>query len=78
MRRLLEGGVRGGTYFQVGEINNIKCQSLVIFSFRIRIKQIFTINKSNITKKLNINNIFIVLWFAYEFQRHFDLATSRI
>ena len=47
-----------GAYFKVSEMNNIKFQSLVIFSFKIRIKP-------NIMKNLNINNIFIVLLFAY-------------
>ena len=36
---------------KLSEMNNIKCQNLVIFSFKIRMKQIFTINKPNIMKK---------------------------
>ena len=32
-------------------MNNIKYQNLVIFSFKIRMKQIFTIKKPNVMKK---------------------------
>ena len=39
MRRLLEGDV----YFKVREMSNIK--NLVIFSFEIKMKQIFNINE---------------------------------
>ena len=71
-RRLLEGGA----YFKVREMDNIKCQNLFIFSFKIRMKQIFTINKPNVI--ININNIFIVLLFVFLFHIHFGVATSRI
>ena len=32
-------------------MNNIKCENLNIFSFKVRMKQTFTFNKANITKK---------------------------
>ena len=51
----------GGAYFKVSEMGNIKCISLVIFSFKIRIKQIFTINKSNIMKKSKYQQNFYCL-----------------
>ena len=54
--------LEGGTYFKVRKIvkkiNNIKCQNLVIFSFKIRMKQIFTINKPIITKKSKYQQYF--------------------
>ena len=68
MRRLLEGGA----YFKVREMNNIKCQNPAIFSFKIRMKQIFTINKPNIMKKSKYQQYFIVcilgpcaFWFSF-------------
>ena len=53
-RHLLEGGA----YFKVREMDNIKCQNLFIFSFKIRMKQIFTINKPNIMKKSKYQQYF--------------------
>ena len=57
-RRQLEGG----TYFKVRKIvkkvNNIKCQNLVIFSFKIRMKEIFTINEKIIMKKSKYQQYF--------------------
>ena len=47
----VRGLLEGGAYFTVREMNNIKCQNLVIFSFKIRMKQIFIINKPNVMKK---------------------------
>ena len=57
--------IRGGAYFKVREINNIKCQNLLTISFKIRVKQIFTINKPNIMKNVHIDITFIVLLFVY-------------
>ena len=54
--------ITGSAYWK---INNIKCRNLVTFSFKTRMKQIFTITKLNIIKNLNINHTFIVLSFAY-------------
>ena len=39
VRRFLEGGA----YFKVREMNNIQCQNLVIFSFKIRMKHKFSL-----------------------------------
>ena len=65
--------VRCGAYSKLG-MNNIKCQNLVIFSFKIRMKQIFTINKPNIMKKSKYQQYFCFIvyiltsyafWFSY-------------
>ena len=40
-------------YFQVREINNIKCQNLVIFSFKIRIKLKFSLSATQPTHYVN-------------------------
>ena len=56
-------------------MSNIKCLNLVIFSSKIRMKQIFTMNKPNIIKKSKYQQhfhcfIFCILvpyafWFSY-------------
>ena len=44
--------IRGRRLFQSqGKMNDIKCQNLAIFSFKIRMKQIFTINEPHIIMK---------------------------
>ena len=43
--------LEGGAYFKIRQINIITCQNLVIFSFKIRMKQIFAVNKPNIMQK---------------------------
>ena len=62
-QRLLEGGA----YFKVREVYNIKCQNLAIFFFQNKYEtEIFVINKLHIsTIYVNINDIFIILLFAY-------------
>ena len=47
-----------GAYFKVTETKNVKEKVLSFFSFKIKMKQIFTINKPHIIKNLNINNIY--------------------
>ena len=44
-------------YFKVTQTNNVKRESLVVFSLKIKMKQIFAINKPHIIKNVNINNI---------------------
>ena len=39
-------------------------KTLLFFSFKIKMKQVFTINKPHIIKNLNINNILIILLFS--------------
>ena len=39
-------------------------EKTLIFSFKIKMKQIFTINKPHIIKNLNINNILNILFFG--------------
>ena len=47
-------------------MNNIKSQNLVIFTIKIKMKQIFTISKPNIMKNLKISaNMFNVLLLVY-------------
>ena len=40
--------LEGGAYFKVGKMNSIKCQKLVIFSFKIRIKHKFSLSINQI------------------------------
>ena len=72
-RRLL----KGGTYFEVRELNNIKCQNLVIFSFKIRMKHKFSLSMNqNILKKSKYPQYFhcfivyiqtsFAFWFSYQ------------
>ena len=45
--------MEGGAYFEVREMNNVKRQNLVIFSFKIRMKRkFFTINKPKYIEKI--------------------------
>ena len=70
-RRQLEGSA----YFKVREMNSIKCQNLLIFSSKIRMKKFFTINKPNMTKSKYqqyfycFNACILVphaFWFSYQ------------
>ena len=51
----------GGVYFKF----NNKCQNLVIFTFKIRMKHKFSLSISQIQlKNLNVNDIFIISLFV--------------
>ena len=51
---------------KLGEMNNNKCQKLVIFSFKIRMKRSSSLSINQIQwKNLIINNIVIALLFAH-------------
>ena len=41
--------IRGGAYFKVREMNNIKCQNLAIYSFKVRMKDILWKSKTRVT-----------------------------
>ena len=56
------GLLEAGAYFRVREMSNIKCQNLIFFSFKIKMK-ILSINQ--IWWKNQISNILIVLLFVY-------------
>ena len=57
-------------------MSNIKCQNLVIFSFKIRMKHTFTINKQNIMKNSKYQQFFhcfiaciqgpYAFWFSFQ------------
>ena len=59
-------------------MNNTKYQNLVIFSFKIRMKQIFTIKKPNVMKKSKFEEKFNCFVGCILFVMHFSLVTSRI
>ena len=67
---------KGSTYFEVRELNNIKCQNRVIFSFKIRMKHTFSLSMNqNILKKSKYQQYFhcfivciqasFAFWFSY-------------